>query len=53
MIKNEQYRWKYQHDVMIFLGKEGNWNQFALLSDPHTVWCEVLDEQLNEIEPLA
>lgn len=45
-----RYNWKYQPERLIYLGKAGNWHQFALVDDPDVVWCEVLDGDLDKIE---
>jgi hypothetical protein len=46
--------WKNQPARLIYLGRKrcgnGYWNQFAKVDAPHTVWCEVLDEDLHMLE---
>lgn len=41
-----RYNWQYQRERLIYLGKKGNWHRFALVEEPHEVWCEVLDHQI-------
>jgi hypothetical protein len=55
MKKNEleidsKYKWKYQEEVLIYLGQQGFWYQFALEKEPDVVWCEVLEQDLSGIE---
>lgn len=44
------YKWRYQPDRLIYLGKKGSWHQFSKIGDPRDVWCEVLDSDLKSIE---
>ncbi len=55
LILNKLYKFKYQpiqedNPVLVYIGKEGNWHQFAKLTDPATVWSELLDSDLHLIE---
>lgn len=45
-----EYNWIGQKERLVYLGKSGNWNQFALIEKPNDVWCEVLDRDLNMLE---
>lgn len=45
-----KYNWKWQPDRLIYLGKKGAWHQFEKIGDPREVWCEVLEEDLRQIE---
>lgn len=54
-MKNEltvggKYNWVYQPDRLIYLGRKGAWHQFKKIGDPRSVWCEVLEEDLHQIE---
>lgn len=50
----EKYNWVNQRERLIYLGYNwsgrGYWHQFALVSEPSTVWCEVQDSDLKSIE---
>ena len=48
----DKYRWRYQIERLIYLGKQGNWHQFALVEHPDTVWCEVLERDLDKLVPI-
>lgn len=51
MVKGEQYNWKHDKQTkLVYLGKDGNWNQFAKIETPDVVWCEVLDNDLRMLE---
>jgi hypothetical protein len=50
LIRGGKYNWKNQKERLIYVGKKGNWNQFVKVSQPNTVWCEVLDEDLHMME---
>lgn len=45
-----KYNWQYQPERLVYLGKVGSWNQFALIQEPHKVWCEVIDVDLEHFE---
>jgi len=45
-----KYNWINQPEKLIYLGKNGFWNQFAKVGFPEIVWCEVLDSDLKMIE---
>ena len=48
---NNTYCWRHDRErILTYLGKEGSWSQFALLTKPNNVWCEVLAEDLHLIE---
>lgn len=45
------YNWKSDTgSMLVYIGKQGTWHQFALASSPGTVWCEVLDCDLRLLE---
>lgn len=50
-----RYNWRGQAERLIYLGRNwsgnGYWHQFALVSQPGRVWCEVLDSDLASFEP--
>ena len=50
-----RYNWRGQSERLIYLGRNwsgnGYWHQFALVSKPGRVWCEVLDSDLVSFEP--
>ena len=46
---SKRYKFKSGNEVLLFIGKEGIWNQF-ILEDGFKVWAEVLDEDLNLLE---
>lgn len=50
MVVGNKYNWKYQNERLIYLGKHRGWNQFALVTEPDDVWCEVLDSDLHMLE---
>lgn len=49
-----RYNWKNQRERLVYVGRNhggrGVWHQFELVSTPGTVWCEVLDEDLDKLE---
>lgn len=45
-----KYNWVNQSERLVYLGKEGPWNQFAEVEYPDIVWCEVLDSDLKMLE---
>jgi len=48
-----KYNWKNQKERLIYVGKErsnGVWYQFALVSKPDIVWCEVRESDLEIFE---
>lgn len=49
-----RYNWRGQPERLIYLGKNwsgnGYWHQFALVSEPEIVWCEVTDSDLYSFE---
>lgn len=50
----DRYNWRGQRERLIYLGRNwsgnGYWNQFAEVSAPDVVWCEVLDADLHMLE---
>ena len=49
------YNWKHSPERLIYLGEfywTGNsfWHQFALVSEPEKVWCEVRSSDLHMFE---
>ena len=47
-----KYKFKCQDDTLIFIGKQGLWNQFERENEIGIVWCEILDSDLYLIEPM-
>lgn len=53
---NGKYNWKNQSERLVFLGTQRHtgdprtWFQFALVEEPNTVWCEVLESDLEYFE---
>lgn len=45
-----KYNWKNQQERLVYMGQLGCWYQFALVSEPEKVWCEVLLSDLRMIE---
>jgi hypothetical protein len=45
-----EYNFIEGSEKLVYLGKEGCWNQFALVSEPNSVWAEVLDCDLQLIQ---
>lgn len=49
-----RYNWRGQPERLIYLGRNwsgnGYWHQFALVSEPDVVWCEVTDEDVGRFE---
>ena len=50
LVIGNQYNFKYQDKVLVYLGKEGSWHQFADIQNPPHVWAEVLTEDLRLLE---
>lgn len=48
-----RYNWIGETDRLVYLGKRGVWHQFRKIVDALPVWCEVLDEHLNQLEETA
>jgi hypothetical protein len=46
--KGGRYNWKNQKERLIYLGKYRGWHQFSKVEHPREVWCEVLDDQVEE-----
>lgn len=45
----KKYKWKHESRTLIYVCKNGLWNQFALLNT-NELWCEVLDSDLHLME---
>lgn len=49
-----KYNFVNQPERLIYLGNNfsgnGYWHQFSLIESQETVWCEVLDSDLKNIE---
>lgn len=43
------YKWKHESSRLIYVGKQGSWNQFSL-ENTDELWCEVLDSDLYLME---
>lgn len=50
MIVGGKYNWIGQKERLVYLGKEGPWNQFAKVESPDDIWCEVIDRDLLLME---
>jgi hypothetical protein len=54
MKRGEKYKWRYQDDIMVYLGYNfsgnGYWHQFRKIGDSREVWCEVRTDDLQMIE---
>ena len=48
------YNWKNQPERLVYLGRKQYWwqfwHQFALIDNPHEVWCEVTSADLSRME---
>lgn len=51
MVIGGKYNWIGQPERLVYIGKSGNWHQFAEVGTPDYVWCEVLDKDLHKLEP--
>lgn len=49
LIIGNKYKWKYDNDILVYVGSSGRWRQFALASTGK-IWCEVLDSDLRMME---
>lgn len=47
-----RYKFKFLTEKLIFIGKDGAWNQFERIDQPDIVWCEITDDDLYLIEEL-
>ena len=49
-----KYNWKYQPERLVYVGKKryGSvfWHQFDKVGEEGTVWCEVLEKDLENFE---
>ena len=50
LVEGKKYKWKYQEEVLIYMGEWNNWYQFSLAENPDWVWCEVLESDLYLME---
>jgi len=56
LVRGGRYNWKNQKERLIYMGKKHYtfigvyWYQFALVEEPHKVWCEVLERDLESFE---
>ena len=54
LVVGEKYKWKYQSERLIYMGVGSGgsrgWHQFALVTSPYTVWCEVLPSDIGLLE---
>ena len=44
-----KYKWRYENDILIYVGQSGCWSQFALESTGE-LQCEVLDSDIRMME---
>lgn len=49
LIIGNKYKWKHENIILIYLGKNGNWNVFDNFVT-RKIWCEVLDSDLHLME---
>ena len=49
LIIGNEYKWKHEDVILIYLGKGGNWHRFDK-ADTRKIWCEVLDCDLYLME---
>lgn len=49
LVIGNKYKWKHEHNILVYVGKVGNWNQFALYNTDE-LWCEVLGSDLFLME---
>ena len=45
----KKYKWKHEPQVLIYVGKNNGWHQFALVNTDE-LWCECLDSDLKLME---
>ena len=45
----KKYKWKHESQVLIYVGKNNGWHQFALFNTDE-LWCECLDSDLKLME---
>jgi hypothetical protein len=50
LIVGGKYNWKGQLERLVYLGKQGLWYQFAKVEEPWKVWCEILANDLHNLE---
>lgn len=49
LVIGKKYKWKHDNTILIYLGKNGNWNVFDNFVTGK-IWCEVLDSDLHLME---
>lgn len=49
LIIGEKYKWKHEDIILVYIGRNGNWNVFDNLATGK-IWCEVLDSDLHLME---
>lgn len=47
LVVGNTYKWKHEPQLLTYIGKKNGWYQFTLNG---SVWCEVLDSELNLME---
>ena len=47
LIIGNEYKWKHEEPILIYIGKRNGWHQFTLNG---SVWCEALDSDLHLME---
>ena len=53
LVVGRRYKWQDGKERLVYVGKEGVWNQFCLEADPaRNIWCEVLDKDLGMMEAI-
>lgn len=50
LVKGNLYKFEYQSEILVYIGKSGVWNQFCKEDNVGIVWCELLDKDLWMIE---
>ena len=47
LIAGNEYKWKHEPQVLVYIGKKNGWHQFTLNG---SLWCECSDSDLNLME---
>lgn len=47
LIVGNKYKWKYEPQILQYVGKKCGWYQFSLNG---SLWCEVLESELKLME---
>lgn len=47
LITGNKYKWKYEPQVLVYIGIKNGWYQFTL---NNSLWCEVLESDLKLME---